>query len=426
MMNLYRIVCVAAACLLVVVGCAPTPLPESSPLLYVWAGDEDMRAGDTDFLAVVDADPSSETYGNILASAPVQAVGTNPHHAEPVAPRDALLFANGFDSGRTFLFDLSDPTAPRAVAELDSIPGLTYPHSFLRLEDGRLLATMQYGVGEEAGRPGGLALFDREGTLLATSSAADPAFYGALIRPYSVEALPAQDRLVTTSRTMNMTQEVAADLVQVWRLSDLALLKTLEVPRVEPAEEPECVLGQQPICSATQYPAEAQPFEARAMPDGSVLMNTLMCGFYRIHGLDTGEPRIEAVLNYPDMIGCSVPAVIGHYYILPAIFGETILVFDMSDPEHVREAGRFDTPGYQPHWAAADPLRDRVVITSSGPAAVNTVLMLDFDRQTGTLSLDEGFGSPTFPRAGVSFYRDSWPHGDTGSAKPHAALFGSK
>lgn len=410
--------------LFLLVGCSPAPKEAGSPVLYVWAGDEDMREGDTDFLAVVDADPSSATYGEIIGTAPVGAVGTNPHHAEPVAPQDGLLFANGYDSGRTFLFDLSNARAPELTSELAPIPGLSYPHSFLRLEDGRLLATMQYGEDEEAGRPGGLALFDQDGSMLATSSAADPAFYGALIRPYSLEVLPEQDRILTTSRTMNMSIETAADLVQIWRLSDLSLLHTLEVPRVESAVEPECVLGRQPMCAAGQYPAEAQPFEARAMPDGSVLMNTLMCGFYRIHGLDTDEPQIDVVLNYPEMFGCSVPAVIGSWYILPAIFGETILVIDMSDPENVREAGRFDTPGYQPHWAAADPLTDRIVVTSSGPAAINTILMIDVDRGTGTLTLDEDFGSPVFPRAGVSFYREDWPHGHTGTAIPHAALFG--
>ncbi|MEQ9104566.1 MAG: selenium-binding protein SBP56-related protein [Rhodothermales bacterium] len=414
-------------------GCAPGHSPSEgednlhvgpAPLLYVWAGDLDQRPSDTDFLAVLDSDPESPQYGEIIATAPAGAVGTNPHHAEPVAPTSALLFANGYRSGRTFLFDLAVPGAPVLSAELAPVPGFSFPHSFLRLSDGDLLATMQYGDGSMPGNPGGLAKFDSDANLISVTSAADPEFEGERIRPYSVEAIPELDRLVTTSRTMNISTEQAADLVQIWRLSDSALLNTLRVPRVEPADGPECVLGIGERCRAEQYPAEAQPFESRAMNDGSVIMNTLMCGLYRISEIHTSEPAIELALNYPDLLGCSVPAVMDDFLILPVMFSETILVIDISDPTDIKEASRFNTPGYQPHWAAADPGSSRVVVTSSGPAATHTVLMFEFHAGSGLLTLDDAFGSPEFPRAGVSFYRENWPHGQTGTAIPHAALFG--
>ena len=40
------------------------------------------------------------------------------------------------------------------MGELAPVPGLEFPHSFLRLDDGELLATMQHGVGNtgELGR----------------------------------------------------------------------------------------------------------------------------------------------------------------------------------------------------------------------------------------------------------------------------------
>ncbi|MGJ8687981.1 MAG: hypothetical protein ACSHXZ_00545 [Gammaproteobacteria bacterium] len=405
-----------------VVG-AEQPLAPA-PLLYVWAGDLDKRPSDTDFLAVIDSDPDSPSYGEVLATEGVGVVGTNPHHTEPVVPASGVLLANGYAAGRTFFFDLTAPEKPRLVGELAPVPEYEYPHSFIRLDDGELLATMQYGDGSISGNPGGLARFDSEANLIASTSAADPAFEGEQIRPYSVEAIPELDRVVTTSRTMNIFTEQAADVVQIWGLSDLALLHTLRVPRGEPGNIPECVFGIGDMCEAGQYPAEAQPFESRVMSDGSVLMNTLMCGMYRIDGVDSNEPSIELVLNYPDLFGCSVPIIINHFLVLPVMFSETILVFDISDPTEIKEVSRFDTPGYQPHWAAADPAGSRLVVTSSGTAPTYTVLMFDFDSVNGQLSLDESFGSPEFPRAGVSFYRDSWPHGDTGTAIPHSAVFG--
>lgn len=52
-----------------------------SPFLYVWARDEDQSHGGTDFLATINADPSSAGYGEILATTPIHRMGTGAHHA---------------------------------------------------------------------------------------------------------------------------------------------------------------------------------------------------------------------------------------------------------------------------------------------------------------------------------------------------------
>ena len=152
-------------------GCSSENSPDSaessstavpSSFLYVWAADEDQASGDTDFLAVLDSNPNSPSYGEVISTAAVGAVGTNAHHAEPVAPIGSLLFANGYESGRTFLFDLSSPSRPVMLRELEPIEGFAYPHSFLRLDDGTLLATFQYGDGSQRGNPGGVVLFDED------------------------------------------------------------------------------------------------------------------------------------------------------------------------------------------------------------------------------------------------------------------------
>ena len=134
-------------------GCAAAPpsseVKPSRSYIYTWAGDDDRRAGDSDFLAVIDADPASRTYARVVATAPVRAVGTMPHHTELAMPgRGAWLFANGFMSGRTFLFDLADPLRPKLAATVDSVPGYARPHSFWRLPNGRVLATARI-----SGRP---------------------------------------------------------------------------------------------------------------------------------------------------------------------------------------------------------------------------------------------------------------------------------
>ncbi len=72
-------------------GCATSRAPNAndppenrSRYLYVWAGDSD--GADSDFLAVIDVQPSSATYARVVATLPVDV-------ANPETPRLAGSFA---------------------------------------------------------------------------------------------------------------------------------------------------------------------------------------------------------------------------------------------------------------------------------------------------------------------------------------------
>lgn len=405
---------------------ASAALPSPSPYVYVWAGDADAAEGDTDFLAVVDADPESPTYGSVLATAPVGSVGNDPHHAEMVAPTDGLLFANGFDRNRTFLFDLSSPAEPVLAGELDEIPGFAYPHSFYRLANGHVLTTFQRGTIEGQGETGGLAEFDADGTLIRVTSAADPDFDGDIIRPYSAEVFPDIDRVLTTN--FSMTLERTDNVVQVWRLSDLSLITTLPLPVLPAAEGPECYMDQiflEQDCSPPRVSGHDRPFEIRTLPDGSAILNTIACGFYRIHAIETEAPQIEVVMNWPETVGCAVPTMVGKFEIVPNMITNEIVTLDVSEPASPVEVARFtiDEEGFMPHWAQVDPGTYRVVVTGGGPNA-GTIRMFWIDPDTGVLTPDEAFGRADGLGPGVSMTRDDWPHGPTGPAVPHAVLFG--
>ena len=90
-------------------------VPEGSSYLFVWAGDADRKA--SDFLAVIDVNASSKTYGQIVSRTPIGATGTMPHHVEYEFPGNNHLFASGWAAGRSFVFDLSDPRKPRIIAQ---------------------------------------------------------------------------------------------------------------------------------------------------------------------------------------------------------------------------------------------------------------------------------------------------------------------
>ena len=115
-----RIPIVALAVALVVsAGCgdhrgdkAATP-PSTGQYLFVWAGDSAEK--ESDFITVIDASPSSPRYGTVVTTLPTGVAGSHPHHTEDVIAPNGHLLANGFHAGRTWLFDLSSPTAPKIV-----------------------------------------------------------------------------------------------------------------------------------------------------------------------------------------------------------------------------------------------------------------------------------------------------------------------
>ena len=392
---------------LVVGGCSAGPPPEDeiapSRYAYVWAGDADEQ--DTDFLAVLDMSEESPTYGQVIATKTVGVTGMMAHHTELSLGSHGLFFANGFSGDRTFVFDLSSPREPVLVRELDPIPGYDHVHSFWRHPDGRVFATLQYGDSTDPGRPGGLAEFTAAGDLVRTTSSADPAFPGARIRTYALDGYPDTDLLVTTSAPMD--DEVTEHVVQVWRLSDLSLRHTIAVP-------------------ASADSAHHNPFEVRFLAGGErAFINTWMCGFYLLDGIAGDDPTIEQVmvLGSPRAEGCSVPVIVGSYWVMPVALAHFISVLDISDPRAPTEVFRLDTEeDYYPHWVASDPGSNRLIFSDQDEVA--GLRIANIDPHTGELRWDDSFtyadGQP-----GISFDRESWPHGDTGPAKPHGVVFGN-
>jgi hypothetical protein len=387
---------------------AASRVPEAPPpagpgrFLYILASDAD--GADTDFLAVFDATPGSASQGSLLSTAPLGRPGTDAQGMELALSATGQLLASGYRVRQNFAFDARQPERPRMLGTLPMVVGYDYPHSFARLENGNVIVTYQKGDGRKAGDPGGLAEFDAGGRLLRASSAADRVAQGKPIRPRGIVALPAIDRVVTTSSSMN--DEESAHVVQVWRLSNLALLATVPL---EPHADS----------------VHRRPFEPRVLPDGrSVLINTWSCGLYLATGLDTPAPAVRLVHVPADLAarGCAVPAVAGRFYVLPIADAHAIASFDISDPGSPVEVTRLDTGDrFFPHWLAADPGSDRIVVTDGGQGEAR-VLVLRLDPRTGALSVDPDFrdagGGP-----GVTLARDAWPHGTAGPAIARAAIF---
>ncbi len=157
-----------------------------------------------------------------------------------------------------------------------------HPHSYLRLPNGHVLATFQHahhagGEGQTA-KTGGLVEIDDRGNVIRSASNADPAFSSALLMPYSLVVIPQLDRIVSTNSSMHLEDIFGGVTYQVWRLSDLKLLKTAYLDVGE------------------DHYAHVSPEEPRLGPDGSVFVQTLGCGLERITGIATSAPRSQQLV----------------------------------------------------------------------------------------------------------------------------------
>lgn len=389
--------------LLLLTGCVSRPdsAAPSGDYLFVWAGAAAKE--ESDFLAVIDLDPTSATYAEIVATAPSGAPRGGPHHTEHAMPEGGILAANAFGSGRTFLYDLRQPKRPLLVSSFANAGEYMHPHSFARLPNGNILATYQER-GHGNGEPGALAELSPTGEVLRASDAADAAVE-PFIRPYSLAVVPALDRAVTSSADMHA--KAISRAVQVWRLSDLKLIKTVRLPPTPSGKHNE------------------DPAEPRVLSDGrTVAVSTFTCGLFLMRGLEGQSPWAEFIHSFSNTDSCALPVVAGRYWVQTDSSVPGLISLDMSDPARPREVHRLVlAPDEQPHWIALAPDGRRIVISGGGKALKSKVLLANIDPGTGRLSLDISFRPRGADRPGVSFDRTAWPRGKAGHAIPHGAVF---
>jgi len=383
---------------------SPRPTPR---YLFAWTGDEDRA--DSDFLAVIDLARDGDRYGTIAATAPIGEKGLWPHHTEHEFSASRTLFANGFASNRNLVFDLHDPLRPQVVERFDGGGDLSFLHSFVRLPNGHVLATFQaHGPGNSS--PGGIAILDERGRVVRARSAADPSADQTTLRPYSLAVVPALDRVVVALTYMgiptwhplrgSIAHDHSGNQVQVYRLSDLSLVKTIRLATSDAPNEP------------------------RVLADGrTVLVNTVACRLYQVTGLEGTDPQL-GMIHEETPRGCAMPVVIGTYWVSAHAADHRVFSLDVSDLTKVRRVSSVSFDERQrPHWLATDGSRV-VMVNEPVATAERRMWMLQMDRQTGQLTVDPDFRDDGSSRPGLAFDRAGWPHGGTGNAVPHGTVFG--
>jgi selenium-binding protein 1 len=171
-------------------GLAPD---EHESLLYVWTRDGDGEADD--FVAVVDADPDSPTWGEIVHRASAGSAANEAHHFGYTVETDRI-FAGGLFSNEVFVYDTeTDPRRPELIETLDlDATGYSGPHTLYAVPDGMLVAMLG---AVDGGGPGGLVKLSDDGELLETLPGPD--HRGAPVYMYDVGIKPEMNRMITSS-----------------------------------------------------------------------------------------------------------------------------------------------------------------------------------------------------------------------------------
>jgi hypothetical protein len=254
-----------------------------SSYLAVWASDKEKQDDrpNTDFLAILDADPRSPTYGKVVNTATLErvpgenllndlglteALGLTAKYALPPAgiPSDALneahhmthepiavgrhryLYLGGLISANVFRCDVADPlripTCP-LITRASDVASFSGIDDFVRLPNGNLLVS--YMGAKNLTTPGGLVELDLDGGVVGEYQAARPGGptryrpsvngvtdTGLLAHPHGIAIRPDLDLVATADYAEPLSLAVAAGVgsgtqdlgttVRFWKLSDLA------------------------------------------------------------------------------------------------------------------------------------------------------------------------------------------------------------
>ena len=154
--------CLAVAGAAVPHALAQHGLSKPETVLYVWSSDQAHRA--PDFLAVVDFDEGSATYGKVINTVPLPPpgnIGNEPHHCH-LSTDKKVLACGGLLSvlkgqNGIFFFDVSSARNPRFLLSTRAVESSITDDFFPLPEGGFLITQMGSATG---GSPGRVAEFD--------------------------------------------------------------------------------------------------------------------------------------------------------------------------------------------------------------------------------------------------------------------------
>lgn len=196
-------------------------LKQPEKVMYLWT----LPVGPgSDFLAVIDVNVASPTYGKILKKIEVGSVGNEAHHIGYTDDR-GKIWAAALNTSRFFIFDVkTDPLNPKLIRTIDDVPqltGLSGPHTPYAIP-GRMLISM--ASGPDGTGPGGIAEFTNDGDFVASHKAPN--------HPYETVIKPEFNRMITSSWVEQKTFMSPLDKWDPKRFSNTMLVWDLKARKI--------------------------------------------------------------------------------------------------------------------------------------------------------------------------------------------------
>lgn len=407
--------------------------------LLVWVGDHDDQ--DSDFLAVVDGDPRSGTYGKVLDTVTLPEgfdKVNEPHHMTHHVTPNCKLFAGGLLSGHTFVFDVKNP---RRIPAPKVIPNTAYPFlvpdDFIVISNGNVLGT--YVSAPDLVGPGGIVEFDPEGNVIGTYEAGTD----AVANPHGITAKEEINRLVTTDFgtplslffAQNFQEIITHSSVRIWDFEKREPLQRVDLPTGPRFAASGGDLGQRETYAVMEAAFLRGPgkkgFFASTMGGG---------GLYFCPDATADDVQCHLVHDYGYNSGAGSIAITADdkYLIQPlGTLGEPgkkrIMQFDITDPMHPKVVSQIlthDPSTGGPHFGTLNHDETRFAWTNFFVDDSRIAVKVDGNHRlylanmvNGKIKLDRRFRDENDGRVGVNFNRERWPHGRTGFASPHGVAF---
>jgi selenium-binding protein 1 len=312
--------------------------------LYLFCVDADAK--DNDFMAVIDVDADSPTFGTITHTLDLGSKGNETHHWGYTDDR-TRIWAGGLLSSRIWILDVAtDPAHPRIERTLEDIPktaALTGPHTYYALP-GRML--LSFLGSAEGGIPAGMAEFTNDGKFIRRIDNPDDAPYG-----YDLALKPEFNRMVTSSFTpMRNYQKPLAKMdlkdfgnqMVVW---DFKARKPIQVGK-----------------------AGLAPLEVRWATEAGANYGFTNCALDNSLWLFRGKPDGEYEFKKVATTG-ALPADLrqspdGHLLYVSCFGSNELQQWDVSDPDHPKLTSTV-SPGVQPNMMHVTGDGKRMYVSNS-------------------------------------------------------------
>lgn len=241
--------CILSLCL-IAVGASPGafaqhgPPTKSETVLYVWASDQAHKA--PDFLAVIDFDENSATYGKVMETVPLPPpgnIGNEPHHCH-LSTDQKVLGCGGLLSvlkgqNGIFFFDVSSTKHPKLLFATRAVES-SITDDFMPLPEGGFLITQMGSA--TGGAPGRVAEFDGQLHFVANHFGTMTLFqewpsvppldgfnpHGISIRP-DLNLMMTADFLLPSSTLTGSDAPVLRGSVRIWDYKARQITKTVQL-----------------------------------------------------------------------------------------------------------------------------------------------------------------------------------------------------